>query len=270
MISIYNYTDVKKFLSDELDRRLTQNPKYSLRAFARDLGMSTSRISIFLRDHSPLTIRSAHIMADGLKLSDHEKEYFIQMVKFQFGKTSAIRNAAWKLLSRNHLKNTTFQHQKNNFSIILNEWYYTPLIEYVTAAKPRNYESIAQALGLSLEKITKALGELEKAGEIIQTKPGIWAKNFSISKFDSPIKSETIRNYHKSYLKKALVCIDQQAIEKRKYLTSIARVRKADIAEARQELETFNQNFIKKYSSLDMTDVVYCLSHQLYEMDGLS
>lgn len=268
MVSIFKYKNVKLFLSDELSRRVMQNSNYSLRAYARDLGMSTSRVSMFLRDDSPLSIKSAHLIAGKMKMSDNEKEYLLNLINYQFGKTALVRKNAWKLISKNYFSNT-FSHQKNNFSIVLNEWYYAPLVEYVTADKPLKYESIALALGLDFEKFNQALHELEQSGEIIEIKPQKWVKNFSVSKFESPQKSEIIRRYHKTFLKKAAHCIDNQEIERRKFLTSVLRLRKEDVAQARKEIETFNQNFVKKYSNVNMTDVVYCLANQFYEIEGL-
>lgn len=265
MISVFRYVSVRQFLTDELERRMTANPSYSLRAYARDIGMSSSRVSEMLKEDSPISYKSAHIMAEKFKLDDAEKEYFLLLIQYQSAKDKKTRLTAWK----NILKRRTFAVFKtyhSNFSI-LHKWFYVPLIEYVTAPKSLSYSVIAKKIGISEKVLLSALLELEADGYIHMTSENKWKKRELLSKYESPVGSDVIRGFHKEYLKKASVYIDSQKIEKRKYMTSVFRLRKDDLLKARQEIEIFNQNFIKKYANDRTSDLVYCLANQLYEIE---
>jgi hypothetical protein len=50
--------DMRSLLQLEFDRRRTKNPRYSLRAFAYELGTHHSALSQMLRAHRRLTART--------------------------------------------------------------------------------------------------------------------------------------------------------------------------------------------------------------------
>lgn len=57
-------------LEAELAARRARNPRYSLRAFARDLRMSHATLSRMLRGQRPITSRVARILGQQLRLDD--------------------------------------------------------------------------------------------------------------------------------------------------------------------------------------------------------
>src|SRR5690349_6949475 len=65
------------FLMEEFARRVRVNPRYSLRAYARTLGMSPGALSEVLRNRRPLSLKAAEkvIKALGLTGLDADKLY---------------------------------------------------------------------------------------------------------------------------------------------------------------------------------------------------
>lgn len=69
-----------EFLADELDRRKTRNPRYSLRGFAQYLEMEPAALSRILGGKQPLSLRSTRRIAEILNLNDVEREDFFRSV----------------------------------------------------------------------------------------------------------------------------------------------------------------------------------------------
>src|SRR5262245_37974939 len=67
-----------QFLKAQLLGRISRNPSYSVRAFARDLRISHSYLSQLLNERRRLSFRQAVQISDALNLSKEEKERFIQ------------------------------------------------------------------------------------------------------------------------------------------------------------------------------------------------
>jgi transcriptional regulator with XRE-family HTH domain len=61
--------DLRAHLRSEFERRRARNPRYSLRAFAKQLGTSHSTLSRVLNSDSRLTSRSISTLGSGLGLS---------------------------------------------------------------------------------------------------------------------------------------------------------------------------------------------------------
>jgi hypothetical protein len=58
-------------LATELAARRTRNPRYSLRAFARDLRLNHATLSQMLRGERRITSRSARLLGKRLRLDTH-------------------------------------------------------------------------------------------------------------------------------------------------------------------------------------------------------
>lgn len=69
-----NYRDI---LKEQLQRRQELNPQFSLRSFAKKLGVSPSKISEVLSGKKKLSVGRLEELAERLNLRDKEKEIFL-------------------------------------------------------------------------------------------------------------------------------------------------------------------------------------------------
>ena len=68
----------REFLDRELTQRNSLNPNYSLRAFARDLGVDSSFLSKLLNGKRSMTARTILTLAPRLSLTDEQVQSFLQ------------------------------------------------------------------------------------------------------------------------------------------------------------------------------------------------
>jgi transcriptional regulator with XRE-family HTH domain len=69
------------FLEFELERRRNRNPRYSLRAFARDLSIDHATLSQWLRGKRTITRECREELARKLELTEAEREFGFEFEK---------------------------------------------------------------------------------------------------------------------------------------------------------------------------------------------
>ncbi len=79
--------DYRDILKDQLKRRQSLNPRFSLRSFATKLGISPSKISEVISGKKKLSIERLEELAKKLNLKGKEKEIFLTSAELESSKT---------------------------------------------------------------------------------------------------------------------------------------------------------------------------------------
>ena len=92
------FVDYRDILKDELSSRCQKNPRYSLRAFARDVGLSSARISEVLNYKHGLSRKSGTQISKKLGFSNEEAEYFCTLIESSDARSRIVKeNASQKI-----------------------------------------------------------------------------------------------------------------------------------------------------------------------------
>jgi len=84
-------TNYRSFLRLELERRCKQNPRYSLNAFARDLGLAPSRLSEVFSEKQGLSREVATRISEKIGLNQDETETFCDLVEMEHARSAEKR-----------------------------------------------------------------------------------------------------------------------------------------------------------------------------------
>lgn len=257
--------DFQNYLSNELQRRLADNPRYSLRAFARDLDIEPSLLSKILRRKIPLT--------DGM-----------------FQRISTRLRLPGDIL--NTLKWTTFPEGLEDYSVdepsvdyiaveeflMISDWYHYAILE-MTSLKDFRPEALwfTERLGLPLEIIEPALERLLKLGLLVQTESG-WQTS---SRFSSTLKqqstSQALRNRQCQVLQKAIHAIETAPVEARDNSAITLALNLKVLPAVQQKIKHFRRmlaTFIEEESRGEQTEVyelaiaLFPLTHQPLDKDS--
>lgn len=195
-----SYSD---FFREELDKRLKANPRYSQRAFARDLGLSPGELSEILRGKRKLSLKATLKVADALGLSPAETRHLGYLVQLEKAPEATLPPPD----KRNQLSVDMFN--------IVSDWYCFALMNLVDCEGFRWEEKwIAKRLGISALQVRAAIERLQRVGLLEKAKQG-----FKVSKdyVMSPegIPSEAVRNFHRQILAKATHALDLQKVADR-------------------------------------------------------
>src|SRR5262245_45771235 len=88
---IFNHTHYPSYLRAVLAERRGTNRSYSLRAFARDLGVNASQLSNVLKGRKGLSLPAATKVARRLGLDERASQYLQIMVLAQQSRTPEVK-----------------------------------------------------------------------------------------------------------------------------------------------------------------------------------
>lgn len=108
------YEDYRQILKNELTRRCGNNALYSLRAFARDIGVSPSQLTEVLGGKHGLSGRKAKTVSQNLGFNKEETNFFVDLVEATHGRSEVKRE-----LAKIRIQNKQ-QHSKRAKEIDLN------------------------------------------------------------------------------------------------------------------------------------------------------
>lgn len=258
----------QKILREDLVRRCDKNPRYSLRAFARDLNLSASHLSGVLAGRYGLSREGAIDIAKRLSLSKLEAQIFIQSVASRHGRSKALREAATLKLRDLQSQNKDINYlQLDQFKMIA-DWFHFAILEltYLKSFKP-DIGWIAKTLGIRPETAGSAVSRLKRL-KVLVTEGRRWFPSTAASEAGMEVPSAAIKTFHAQILQKASQAIYFQPVEQRDFRSTILAIRKDRLPEAKKALEKLHQEFCSEISGNDpgFQDEVYCLATQLFSL----
>lgn len=247
----------REYLRQELQMRSQINSRYSLRSFARTLGVSASGLSMMMAGKTPVTLSFIEKVAMKLKIADEKTK------SFQLELLNEKSQSPFKL------KNFEFIDE-DRFAII-KEWYHYAILNLMRTkgfqAKPA---WIARRLGITLPEAQSAVEKLQRVG-LLQMKNGKWVD--ASSKFTSHANTkstnEAARANQKVLFSKAQESIENDAFEKRSHSGCTIAFSTQDIEKARLFITKFRKEFMSEFDRSVNADEVYHLSVGLFSLTKL-
>ena len=266
MGSVTSIMDYRMILKEELDSRCEQNPHYSLRAFARDLNLSPSRLSEILNRKQGLSRKAAAKIAEFLGFSGDEKEYFCDLVTSQHARSKNEREVAKIRLMKNQAEaDEYYQLQLDTFKVIA-DWYHVGILELIKLDDfVEDSKWIAKRLRITPIQAELAIERLLRVNLLERSEGKLIVKqNTGLLKGGMP--SESIKKFHRQILNKAIEALVLQSIEEREFSVNILAIDKDDIDEAKNQIRKFQQKFCSNIKNKEKKDSLYCLSIQFFNL----
>lgn len=252
--------EYRRILMVSLSRRQKVNPAYSLRAFARDLQISASSISLILAGQQGLSVAKANLIADKIGLVSQERELFLLSVE-----GSHSRNLISKRLAQEKLifAQAYFEKQQDH---LLKNWLNLPIIEYIRSHPTVGLQSLGQLFETSDLEIKKILAVLRKE-KIITRSKNKWSVKKDYMNFGSDVPSSIIRQFHNETLIRAMRSIEEQDLNERLLSTTVFNINPAKRATAFKVLAEFRRKFCVDFTSgedINENSEVYTLALQFF------
>jgi uncharacterized protein (TIGR02147 family) len=257
--------DYRAILMEELERRCERNHRYSLRAFAKALGLTSARLSEIMNRKSGLSRDAAAKIAKRLELNKSETDMFCDLVESEHARSHAKRRFA-KLKLQKYKDDQYRQLHADTFAVI-SDWFCFAILELT---KLKEFESdpgwIAQALGISLRDATSAIERMERL-QLIRVDDGIISLSGDFSANPTEVPSESIRKFHRTVLEKALAALADQPTQKRDFSTVLLAIDSRRLSEAGEMIRAFRRDFDEKMSGPSHPkDSLYCLAIQFFNL----
>ena len=252
-----------KQLERTFEQRTKNNPRYSLRAFAKDLGFSAPRLSGVFNRKFGLSVDAASRVCDVLKYDAKTTEFFVTSVQATHHRSEKLRHLAQaKIAGRKRV----FQHLDSDQFSIIGDWFHYAIMELIRTESfsLNDARKISQRLGISLIESKNALDRLSRL-DLIKETDGRLAPTGSFM-VGSSVPNLAIQNLNRQLLKKAELSIQSQKISERD-------LRTLTVSMAPEQMSQFNKlfdDFQKKVSALAESNpnktAVYAWTMQFFKL----
>lgn len=234
---------LRSLLQLELMRRCEKNPRYSLRAFAKALGMSHTNLSL--------------IMSGKRQISRQIFNRIVTVLELDLGEhTAVIENADAPL----------FDEMSVDHQAFCSEWYHAAILSLLesgrTGASPK---SIARQLGIQEIQARTSLERLKRLG-LISNRNGKWSRDKFSKMLESAIPQRFPKKFFQELLGKASYALENTQDERRSFTATIAAIDPQLLPMLIKMIEQFQEAVREKTGAARNPDEVYALSVQLFPL----
>jgi uncharacterized protein (TIGR02147 family) len=231
-----------KLLRSELEERIAKNANYSLRAYARSLGINAGALSAIMSGQRPLSLKQALKLLARLDLDAATHRHFLQSVVERQQKRDLrrrdpkVKQYAFAGAEAGRPLNIDIFH-------MIADWYHAAILElsYEEDFKA-SPQWIAKELGISVMESKAALERLMEFGLLEEVDGKLVKRDAKLELADPYSTSAARRRKQKQIRQKAIEAIDQDPVESR-YMTTITMcIDPALLPEARRRIDEFNDS----------------------------
>lgn len=242
-------TDVGIFLLNELNKRKLQDPKYSLRAFARDLKISSGRLSDILKGRRGLGPQVAQRIVNALRLSAAEKEEFELLLEKQIQYFSNLGRPLYTL-------------RQDELNALVDWEYFATLSLLETRDAGATATWAANRLGISVDRASEVLARLERMQMIMLKKKKYYLTHKRVVT-TTDIPSVALKESHRQNIQQALNSLYEDPVSLREISNICMAIDVSQIPQAKQMIRDFRRKMSRFLEQGEKTEV-YLLNVQLF------
>ncbi len=231
----------------ELTARKNRNSSYSLRAFARDLGVSPAALSQYLGRKRELSPKNRRSIADRMKLSPLEQK-------------------AFTLKTGDPLERTdTHEAVSEDRFRLIGSWLSLAILNLARLdGNQANVDWIADRLVVPVEEAREVFERLLRL-ELIEIKSGRMVRTTQPLTTTSDVPSEAIKKYHLGLLRKVELALLDLPVSERDITAITMPTDPEKLLEAKKILKRTHHRIAKLVGTSKASEV-YVLSTQLFPL----
>ncbi len=250
-----------QFVTGALAQKRQRNPSYSLRAMARDLGVSHTYLSLVKNGRKQISAHQAQWMGEALKLDETTRAHFVKSAL----QTLSARSQGPRPLPK---KVAAFLKLEASQARSLTDWYHFAIAD-LTLTKNFQFDPnwIAKRLGIPPKQAAQAMSRLERSGLLEKTDHG-WRKTNSFLQLPTDKTLAPMRRLHRTMILKALAALQSSKksdFERRDITGSMIPVNPDRLAEAKKRIARFRKQMIRFLSEGECSEL-YQMNVQLFAL----
>lgn len=247
-------------LKECLSLRQRENPQYSLRAYARDLGVHPGTLVKVIKGERPLPVKVSQEVLNKLKLGPKDRTLFMESL---LRKKTNIDNIKIDPLD------TRFMVDESNYKVIT-EWEHFAVTDLFDIPDFKaTTEDVAKRFAIPLNRAEVVVENLITSGLIKKDETGKLIRIHDDVKTSEDVRSQALREAHKETMRMGINKIDEIEVELRDFSSMAVAVDLDQLLEAKTIIREFRQ----KMSALlrngaNKTDV-FQLAIQFYPLTNI-
>ena len=243
--------------------RKTKNENYSLRAYARDLGISSGRLSDLLNGNNIISLKKANEIVINFKLSEKEKKIFLLVVERENIKDDSR-------IKQINIQLTKYKYKEISDTIfsIISEWYHFAILEIASFQNVRqsNFKEISEKLEISKSDVEKAVSNLIKVNLITFDDNGVLQNTHNFLSTPDGVPNEALRKCHNDLLHKAINSLNNDEVHTRDFKNIIISIDSDKIDPIKKEIDDFLDSILLKYTSDKKRNSVYSMGINFFNL----
>jgi uncharacterized protein (TIGR02147 family) len=255
---------IQNILRASLVDRQTKNPAFSLRSFAKKLGMSPSAISEILAGKRRVSIKLATRILDRLAAPPEERQSVLD--KFQAATKPGASAESNQLSAPSQ---SYIQLSADHFHAV-SDWYHFAILSLMeTKIFQDDPTWIAERLGIKVGEAQAAIERMLRLGMIKIDAKG--QKHPSSSSFESPdeVANVALRKAHHQNLELAARSLEEDSVEDRDITSMTMAIDRSKLKEAKKMIRDF-QDKLSAFLESGHQDEVYKINIQLFPLTQVS
>lgn len=264
---VLEHDDYKTYLKQVLIERVHKNKGYSLRAFARQLGIAPGMLSEVLNGHKNISMNKALSISERLELSSKEETYFIHLVQLANSKRVEEKErilAKMKALRPDRdQRDLTVEHFKS-----VANWICVAGITLLDTSKTGlTAKEIGNRLSVTAFEVEEAMDHWVRLDFVQRDEEGRYSKitNHHIM-VQSKAPDGALRKFHKSMLEKASTAIDEQSNDEKFVGSETISFDPKDLSEITEIIEEAITKILAKAKKSKNKSEVYYLGFQIFNL----
>ena len=246
---------VLELLRFELSRRTRRNPQYSLRSFARSLGVSHTLLSLVLNGHRPPSSAFVEKLVEGLNLPA-EKADLIRPPK--------ARLAAERAPQKQAQKQEQAQISLDQFALI-SDWQHYAILSLLEVSDTEFEPTfIAQRLGISPLLAKVSMQRLVSLGIVAEGPDGRWRQTSKPIVVENSKSTECSRKFQRQLIAKAVDSLVNDPIELRDFSSTTFAMDPKNIPYALKRIREFRRQLTSELETTGKAEEVYNLTVQIF------
>ena len=233
-------------VKEEFRERISQNSSYSLRSYAKDLGVSPSTLSGLMNGKRTLTAEMVGKIGDSLRWP---KARTWKLQKDLLGYNTSEEFNKFKMLSEDIFE-------------VVSEWYYLAILEVMKLPDFKaSSHWIAEKLDLEENCISDAINRLQRVGILEVSLDGTWTDKMSgfTTHYDLTKSSSAKRNYQMQLLDQSMKSLERDDFKKRDHSSITMAINTEDIQLAKKDITSFRKSLSSTLESNKAPNAVYQL-----------
>jgi transcriptional regulator with XRE-family HTH domain len=231
--------DFRGLLQQELARRCSANPNYSLRSFARSLAVEPSALSQILSGKRPLT----------------------EKMKLRLGAALGLSVEALKRLPASDRTAPGFQQLTLDAFAVVSDWYHYAILELLFLEDfQANASWISRRLKITKSEANMAIERLFRLGLLERAEDGSWAdtsQNNRLTHLVPGVSSDAARKYQSQLLELSKGAVQEIPIDKRNHTSATFCFDPEDLPKATERIREFRRKFANDFQPKKKAKEVY-------------
>jgi uncharacterized protein (TIGR02147 family) len=271
MPNIAEYTDHRKFLNDYYEEAKSRNAGFSYQTFSQKAGIkSKGFLYNVIRGARDLSKANIFGLAQAMKLTCKEAEYFENLVAFNLSKSLNERNHYYERLSSIKIDGKTqlqTQIVRSDQYEFYSKWYHSVIRSLIDLQGfDGNYEKLAKSVFPKIKPLQakKSVELLVKLGLVKKEENGTYKVTDKSISTPKEVLNLAITNYHMEIGTLAVDSINTIPVDKRNFSAMTLGISRDTYNEICEDIYNLRKKILQKVENDKSADNVYQLNFQFF------